>query len=167
MKRSILLAIVSSLVLLSSISASQEAIFGLGVTDQPNAGSDNEVLSVEYVHKPFYEHDRFSAALASNFNITTDSDWFLGAGIAMRWHWDNGWFAEGSFMPGYSEAGLEGNDLGNDLVFRSALSVGYEFERGGRWSAAVTHTSNASLGDENPGVDKLLLRYHLPLHSSP
>ncbi|MEY8841226.1 acyloxyacyl hydrolase [Cribrihabitans sp. XS_ASV171] len=39
--------------------------------------------------------------------------------------------------------------------------MGYEFETGNKLSFAVTHKSNASTTDYNPGLDTVLLRYHV------
>ena len=151
--------------LVASVASSQEAIIGVGATDYPDSGNDNEIISLEYVHSPFFERSSFAAALAANASITSDSDWFVGAGVALRWQWQSGWFAEGSFMPGYYEAGTSGNDLGNDLEFRSLIGLGYRFDSGRSLSLAITHKSNASISSDNPGADAILLRYHVPLGS--
>lgn len=156
-------ATVSCALLFPAIVAPQEVIVGLGATDYPDRGNDSEIVSLEYIHSPFFKSDNFSAAFAANGSITSDSDWYIGAGLAMRWSWHSGWFADGSLLAGYYKVGIPGNDLGNDLEFRSLLAVGYELDSGSRLSLAITHKSNASISDVNPGVDTLLLRYHLPL----
>ncbi len=57
----------------------------------------------------------------------------------------------------------DGKDLGHTVEFRSQLEVGYRFDDESRLSAAFSHISNASLGDDNPGVEILSVYYHLPL----
>ena len=47
----------------------------------------------------------------------------------------------------------DGKDLGHTVEFRSQIEVGYQFDYGGRLTAAFSHISNAGLGDENPGVN--------------
>ncbi|MEM1007273.1 MAG: acyloxyacyl hydrolase, partial [Pseudomonadota bacterium] len=41
------------------------------------------------------------------------------------------------------------------------LGVGYSLDNGNKISLAVTHKSNASTDDPNPGVNAFFLRYHL------
>lgn len=142
---------------------SQELTIGPGATDYPAAGTDSGILSFEYRHSPFYQQGIFSAAFAANISTTEESDLFAGAGVALRWSWDGGWFVDFSLMPGYYDEGLPGNDLGSDLEFRSLLGLGYQFQSGQSVSLAVTHKSNASLDNVNPGADAVLLRWHAPL----
>jgi len=61
----------------------------------------------------------------------------------------------------YSDGG--GKDLDHVLEFRSQLELGYKFESQDRISVAYSHTSNAGLGDENPGLETLNLYYHVPV----
>ena len=64
-------------------------------------------------------------------------------------------------MPGYYNASNDLNDLGGDFQIRSLLGLGYNLNNGNSVSVALTHKSNASTNDENPGVNALLVRYHL------
>ncbi len=143
---------------------SQELVLGVGHTDYAAAaGEDTEILSLAYRYNPFFEGDVFSASLGANASITGESDFFIGAGVWLRWGWDSGWFVDFSLMPGYYDEGTPGNDLGYDLEFRSLLGLGYQFDGGQSVSLAYTHKSNASLGNTNPGADTVLLRWHAPL----
>ncbi len=143
--------------------AAQEVSLGVGATDYTSGGEDSGIFSVEYRNSPFYERTVFSAAWAANASITEESDFFIGAGVALRWAWTSGWFVDLSVMPGYYDEGTPGNDLGNDLQFRSLLGLGYAFDGGQSVSVAVTHKSNAGLSSDNPGADAVLLRWHIPL----
>ncbi|MDP9195464.1 MAG: acyloxyacyl hydrolase [Pseudomonadota bacterium] len=58
-----------------------------------------------------------------------------------------------------------GRDLDNTLEFRSQLELAYEFEGGSRLGVAVSHISNAGLGDRNPGTESAVVYYHLPVGS--
>lgn len=142
---------------------SQELTLGIGATDYPAGGVDSGIFSLEYRHSPFFERSAFSAAIAANISSTEESDVFAGIGVGLRWAWTSGWFVDFSMMPGYYDAGVPGNDLGTDLEFRSLLGLGYQFDTGQSVSLAVTHKSNASLDDVNPGADAILLRWHIPL----
>ena len=145
--------------------SAQEIVLGFGYTDFPDDGVDNGIFSLEYRHTPFYERNVFSASFAGNVSTTTDRDIFLGAGISLRWAWESNWFADFSLMPGYFDEGTSGNDLGHDLEFRSLLAVGYQFDTGHSLSLGITHKSNASISETNPGADAVLLRWHVPLGS--
>ena len=142
---------------------SQELAIDAGSTDYAAAGQDSGILGIEYRHNPFYEAGIFSAAIGANASITEESDFFIGAGVWLRWGWNSGWFVDFSLMPGFYDEGTPGNDLGNDLEFRSLLGLGYQFESGQSVSLAVTHKSNASISNVNPGADAVLLRWHFPL----
>lgn len=149
--------------LFAAATLAQEVSIEAGYVANPDVGEDAAIFGLGYRHAPFYENNRFSAALAANISSTAESDIFVGAGIALRWAWQSGWFLDLSVMPGYYDPGISGNDLGNDLEFRSLFGVGYAFESGQRLSLAVTHKSNAGLDDYNPGADAILLRFHVPL----
>lgn len=49
-------------------------------------------------------------------------------------------------------------ELGSRVLFRQALEIGYDLDD--QWSASVyfSHISNASLADENEGLNNLGLR---------
>ena len=71
-----------------------------------------------------------------------------------------GWFSEISLMPGiYKDWG--GSDLGSEFQVRSLIAIGKRFKNGQAVSLALTHKSNASTAARNPGVDSLLLRWHV------
>jgi hypothetical protein len=57
----------------------------------------------------------------------------------------------------------DGKDLGNTVEFRSQIEGGYRFDDRSRLTLALSHISNASLGDRNPGVNILSVYYHIPL----
>ncbi len=67
-----------------------------------------------------------------------------------------------SFGAGYYEEG-SGKDLGHEIEFRSQIEIGYRFDDRSRLSLAFSHISNASIGDDNPGVEILNVYYSLPL----
>lgn len=57
----------------------------------------------------------------------------------------------------------DGKDLGHGIEFRSQLELAYRFANHTRMGLAFSHTSNAGLGDDNPGVEVLSLYYHIPV----
>lgn len=66
-------------------------------------------------------------------------------------------FAVGAYHSGASK------DLGYGLEFRSTLEVDYQFENNHRLGLALSHLSNAGLGDKNPGVETAQVVYSYPL----
>ncbi len=66
---------------------------------------------------------------------------------------------------GYSK-GSDGKDLGHGIEFRSGLEVDYQFSTGSRVGLAFNHLSNASIGNDNPGTETLMLVYQHPLEWS-
>lgn len=146
-----------------SAALAQELTFGIGGADYPDGGQDTEIYSIEYKHHPFFERGRLTTSLAANVSVSGESDAFVGVGIVTRFAFDDAWFADFGLIPGLHNESEPGNDLGTSFNFRSLLSVGYRFESGRALSLAITHKSNASLDERNPGVDAVLLRYHVPL----
>jgi hypothetical protein len=56
-----------------------------------------------------------------------------------------------------------GEDLGHWIEFRSGLELGFRFDSHERLSLGISHISNASIGDENPGTEILSLTYSFPI----
>lgn len=56
-----------------------------------------------------------------------------------------------------------GKDMGYPVEFRSGLELAWRFAGGSRLGLAVSHISNAELGNHNPGVEIVTLYYHLPV----
>lgn len=71
-------------------------------------------------------------------------------------------FITPSFAPGIY-AGNGSKDLDCALEFRSQLELAFKFINGAGIGISFNHISNASLGDENPGVESLALTYIIPL----
>ena len=59
----------------------------------------------------------------------------------------------------------DGKDLGGLIEFRSQLEIAYRFNDRSRLGLAVSHISNAGLGDDNPGTEIVTLYYSAPLHN--
>jgi hypothetical protein len=63
-----------------------------------------------------------------------------------------------SFAVGYYDQGKSKN-LGYNLEFRSQLEFSYKLESANRIAISVNHISNASLGDQNPGVESMVISF--------
>lgn len=68
-------------------------------------------------------------------------------------------FGAGAFLDG------GGKNMGHLLEFRTGLEGAWQFHNGMRVGAAVSHISNAEIGDENPGAEIVSLYLHIPIDS--
>jgi len=67
-----------------------------------------------------------------------------------------------SFAPGIYENN-NSKDLKYFIEFRSQLEISIKFVHGARIGVSFNHISNATLAEENPGVESLAITYIIPL----
>ena len=70
-------------------------------------------------------------------------------------------FAIGGYRRGSSK------DLGSVMEFRSGFEIAYRFDDHSRLGFAISHISNASISDNNPGTESAVLSYSIPLGDGP
>ena len=70
-------------------------------------------------------------------------------------------FITPSFAPGLY-AKNNSKDLKFALEFQSQIEISFKFANGARVGVSFNHISNATLGEENPGVESLALTYIIP-----
>ena len=92
---------------------------------------------------------------------TTDQAAYAVGGVLVDLYFGRRWVFTPSFGAGAYADG-SGKDLGHMIEFRSQLEMGYRFDDRSRVSLAVSHISNASLGDNNPGTEIATFYYHIP-----
>ncbi|MEP4378426.1 MAG: acyloxyacyl hydrolase [Alphaproteobacteria bacterium] len=92
---------------------------------------------------------------------TSDQAVYGVGGILVDLYFGRRWVFTPSFGAGAYADG-NGKDLGHTIEFRSQLEFGYRFDDRSRMSLAVSHISNASLGDNNPGTEIATIYYHIP-----
>ena len=105
----------------------------------------------------FWELKPFGAIAATN-----TGSFFIGAGVLMDIYMGRRFVITPSFAPHYYSQGNADKNLDYKLEFRSQLEIAYRFDDRSRLGLSVSHYSNASLGDNNPGVESLLLNYSIP-----
>ena len=93
---------------------------------------------------------------------TSDGAFYGYAGIGVDVFLGNRFVVTPSFAPGYYSKG-SGLDLGYALEFRSQVEFAYRFDDRSRLGLAVSHMSNASIGDTNPGTESAILYYSIPI----
>jgi hypothetical protein len=143
--------------------AAQDWVIGGGFADFTRSNAvDTAALVLERHFRPFYSDARWAVGWGAALTAHRTGDLFFGVGLVATYAIDSRWFVEGSVMPGAFDEDLQFNDLGSTFEIRSLLGLGYRFEGGSKLSLAITHKSNASTAAVNPGVNSILLRWHLP-----
>lgn len=149
---------------LSAGAQAQEFVTGFGFADFHNSTAESGgFVSGDYLGTRDWTILGFETGLGATAQLHQEGDIFLGIGVQAQRELRNGWFIEASLMPGLFEEGTAANDLGSTFEIRSLIGVGRELRNGNRVSLALSHISNASIGDRNPGLNALSLRYHIPL----
>jgi hypothetical protein len=92
---------------------------------------------------------------------TSDGGAGVFAGIVADWLFRDHIVFAPSFSVGLWGHG-DGKDLGSAVEFRSQLEAGYRFDNDWRLTGALSHISNADLGDTNPGVEIVSMYLHVP-----
>lgn len=133
--------------------------FGIGYYD---LFDDKEAASFEinYQYEDIYYGLRPMVGV-----IATSDDALYGYG-GFKWDLPLGTYPfiiSPSFAAGAYHNG-DGKDLGHGLEFRTGIELAYEFsEEGDRVGLQLSHLSNASIGDSNPGTEILQLNYAMPI----
>ncbi len=94
---------------------------------------------------------------------TSTEQGFIGAGVLFDLYFGNRIVVTPSFAPHYYWGGNDKLDLDYPLEFRSQLEIAYRFDNRSRLGLAISHYSNASLGDTNPGTETATVYYSIPL----
>ncbi|ANP37538.1 lipid A 3-O-deacylase [Phaeobacter gallaeciensis] len=160
------IAALTAVLLSAGAAAAQdrELSVGIGYSEFSRPGSENSALvSLDYRHNAFYEKGIFSARFGAALDVQETGDLFIGAGVAGKWDLGQSWFIEASVLPGAYFESVALNDLGSTFEIRSMAGVGRSFANGTALSLSLSHKSNASTADINPGVNSLHLRWHFPL----
>lgn len=88
---------------------------------------------------------------------------FIGAGILLDIYFGRRFVVTPSFAPTWWRGKSDELDLGHGLEFRSQIEFAYRFDDRSRLGIAISHSSNASIVDQNPGTETLLVNYSYPL----
>lgn len=157
-------AIFAALSLLWSAAPAQAAdpdflSIGVGAFDFNRKKDQGAEFRVEYRSDVEFWHFRPFVAAAG----ATSGHGFVGAGILLDLFFGRRFVVTPSFAPHYYFGGNDDLDLGHAVEFRSQLEFAYRFDDRSRLGVAVSHYSNAGLGDENPGTESALLYYSIPL----
>ena len=155
------------LIINTPIKADDLSIIGLGVFDfnkqkdeaidfRYERRLDKKVYdigpSVEpaYTVKPFY-----------GIEVTSDNAGYVLGGIYIEERVNSNIFFTPNIGVGLYDEG-DGKKLGSSIEFRSGLELSYELENERRIGISISHISNASIGDKNPGTEIISISYQIP-----
>ncbi len=93
---------------------------------------------------------------------TSTGSGFFGAGVLLDVYFGRRIVVTPSFAPHFYVGGNSKLDLDYPIQFRSQLEIAYRFDNRSRLGLSISHYSNASLGDTNPGTESLMLYYSVP-----
>lgn len=100
----------------------------------------------------------------TGLEVTSDGAVYGAIGFYSDFHLGERIVVSPSFGAGaYHDGG--GLDLGSVVEFRSQLEVAYRFENLSRLGVALSHLSNAGIGDRNPGTEIVTVYYSMPVDS--
>ncbi len=160
----ILACAVSVLLLASAAQADQEGgggwAFSAGVFD---IARDEKPIEggIEY---RFREVSLWSVPLTPMLGVAATEDgsaWIYG-GLRYDYELSERWLLTPNFAVSLYEQG-DGKDLGHVIEFRSGLEISYRLRPDGpRLGLLFYHLSNASISEDNPGSNSLVLTLALP-----
>jgi len=132
--------------------------FGAGYFDFNRQKDEGAEFRLEY--RSDYELWKFRPFVAAGG--ATSGHGFVGAGILLDIFFGRRFVLTPSFAPHFYFGGNDDLDLDYPLEFRSQLEAAYRFDDRSRLGVAISHYSNASLGDTNPGTETLSMYYSVP-----
>ena len=97
----------------------------------------------------------------SGVMVNTDAGVYGYGGFLADLFFGRRWVLTPSLAAGFYTDG-SGKDLGSGLEFRSQLEFAFRFKSRSRIGLSVSHISNASLDDVNPGTEEVVLTYAVP-----
>ncbi len=132
--------------------------FGAGPYDWNRQKDQGAEFRLEYRSATKFWHLKpFFAAAA-----TSTGQGFVGAGVLLDVYLGRRIVVTPSFAPHLYFGGNNDLDLDYPLEFRSQLEIAYRFDDRSRLGVAVSHYSNASLGNTNPGTESAMIYYSVP-----
>ena len=94
---------------------------------------------------------------------TTDEAFYGYGGLYLDLPVAERWILTPSFAAGGYDDG-DGKDLGHTIEFRSKIELAYRFRNRVRIGVGISHISNASLDDNNPGTEIVSISYAIPFY---
>ena len=93
---------------------------------------------------------------------TSTGQGFLGAGILLDVYLGRRFVFTPSIVPNLYVGGNSKLDLDHIVEFRTQLEASYRFDDRSRLGIAVSHYSNAGMGNDNVGTESAMVYYSVP-----
>ena len=154
------IGLVAAMGLAVPASAQDWVVGGYAARFSTGGVEDMTGIVVEYHSRTLHHFEGLDLGFGFAASVDNLSNVWIGGGVVMEYDLSDGWFIEASFMPGYYSNGTPETDLGLPLEFRTLFGVGYRLSETSALSLAIDHRSNGGLGDINPGLDAIGLRFH-------
>lgn len=132
--------------------------FGVGAYDWDLKNEEGVEFRIEYRSNLKLWEFKPLVALAG----TSTGQGFLGAGILLDIFLGRRFVFTPSVVPNIYVGGNTKLDLGYIMEIRSQLEASYRFDDRSRLGVAVSHYSNAGLGDDNVGTESAIFYYSVP-----
>jgi hypothetical protein len=125
-----------------------------------NDSKDSAEYRIEYLSGDISSISPSNLSLKPFYGIMVNGDdgAYVYSGLRKDINVKRNIFFTPSFAIGYYDQ-ENSKDLGYDLEFRSQLELSYQFESMNRIALSLNHISNASLGEENPGVESMVISF--------
>ena len=133
--------------------------FSLGQFDI-NDSKDSAEYRIEFLSGDISRLSPSNLSLKSFYGIMVNGDdgLYVYSGLREDINLGDNIFFTPSFAIGYYDQ-ENSKDLGYDLEFRSQLELSYQFQSMNRIGLSLNHISNASLGEQNPGVESMVISF--------
>jgi lipid A 3-O-deacylase len=147
------------------------------VASKVHAGKDPDYLTVSAgwfdLNRKKDEGAEFRLEYRSNYKlwelkpfatlaVASNGMTFIGAGVLMDVYFGKRWVLTPSFAPTWWRGKTSTLNLGHAVEFRSQMELAYRFDDRSRIGLSISHYSNASLSNNNPGTEALMVNYSMP-----
>ncbi len=131
---------------------------GVGAYDWDLKNEEGEELRLEYRSSSKFWGFKPLVSIAG----TTTGQGFFGAGLLVDVFIGRRFVFTPSVVPNIYVGGNSKLDLGHFIEIRSQLEASYRFDDRSRLGVAVSHYSNAGMGDDNVGTESAIVYYSVP-----
>lgn len=157
MQKSLFLAVAAAASLLAHAATAEEYLtLSAGSFDVDDENTPN--FGLEYRGESFW----YDLLPIAGVQANTDGGIYGYVGLNYDWQFTDRWY----LTPTVAVGAYEDNssvDLGGWLEFRTGVEVSHRFSNAHRLGLAFHHISNASIYDENPGTEQVMLTYSVPV----
>lgn len=158
MKKSII-ALSALLLSTTAIAAEQPFItVGIGVFDAIHDEPASTEFHLEYRHQNVWKQ------LYPSIGLMVNTDSAIYGVFSLNYDID---LSNSFYLTPFTGVGIyeenDSKDLGGPVQFRSGLEIAYQGDNGYRAGVRFSHMSNASIYEDNPGEESIVLNLSIPI----